>query len=1003
MTALHHEKTVSFTTGPSIPRKLRTKIVESVQLNRLTIIVGPTGCGKSTLVPSLLLEGLNGPICCTQPRRLAVVAIAKRVAQLQGAKLGGNEVGYHVGNQNRSLKATSLLFTTAGILLEELRANGVEALKRFKCLIIDECHERSPESDLVLCLTKEFMKAYAKAPIRLVLMSATFNYKRYASYFQGVAGCETIDTITLETAQSFTAWHTQVETFYLDHMEDLLLDDYEEHKAFLRTMRRDPNQDLNHDPRSLSSDLLKLIKSLVTAFDQRENEYQPFLIFCPTYRHLEQLYETLDTINDRITNLSVLHSAVDIEDCIRTMYEDSHVGKHKQQRHIFLASAIADSSITVPGVAVVIDLCRSLEVRWNVELRQHQPRTVWSSKSVCNQRQGRTGRTCAGKVIRLVYQNFFISNLEPWDVPQLQISSCHNEVLAILCADSHHPNPIKFFANCLDPPPRKVIQDALVYLEEIGACKHLTSSKRLESTIYGKLMASIPVSVDEARIILEGARLGFLHEIVALMAIYLHKPSPIVHHFGNTIKNEEYLEDFYPGCNPMHTTSTTLANLSAFMYWDVHWYQKHCADMIESHKHRVAAGIVPDPEADWTWSWTEEVEEEHATWCRKHDINPTSVRSITETVESTLNVLFMNRFEFDFLKCADPTPLWKRREDWTGLPLTSKDMFGQVYGPEKALHLRAALKTLCESKSALKALPSAHRFHDLKEPDAVIQFKENRPMACIHYLMGQCKFGSACRFSHSPLARRPPCRFYQNGNCAKGAACVYSHQDSEDEDEIFTAAILQQLTGGPTPVSAEPLVPQIKSLTIRQGAFEWFKANATKLFLLGEGQFAFSRALAMAGMPAKFASNLDDNFTVPVYGTTIYTKVNATCLHADERVIQAVQKSGVRNFAWNFPFVGSAEEISYVQESLILSTLQSLVLLQQVSQKSLTLALALQGNQFSRWNVLRSVWRTGFRLVGWRTFEYDAFEGYQPSRSNGAKFPCDHPSFYLLHLPLTET
>lgn len=998
--------------GPSIPRKLQTKILESVQLNRLTIVVGPTGCGKSTLVPSLLLKGLNGPICCTQPRRLAVVAISKRVARLQGVKLGGDKVGYRVGNQNRSLKATSLLFTTAGILLEELRANGVKALQRFKCLIIDECHERSPESDLVLALTKAFMKAHPKAPIRLVLMSATFDHKRYAAYFKGVPGCGTIDTITLETGQSFAAWHQQVATFYLDDMEKILdnnADEYQQHESFLRLMRRDPNQDLHADTRSLSAALLKLIRAIVTSMDKQEDPYQPFLIFCPTYRHLEQLYEILGTINGRITNVSVLHSAVDIEDCIRTMYEDSHAGRHEKQRHIFLASAIADSSITISGVAVVIDLCRSLEVRWNIQQRQHQPRTVWSSKSVCNQRQGRTGRTCAGKVIRLVYQNFFISNLEPWDVPQLQMSSCHNEVLAILCADAHQPDPIKFFASCLDPPPQRVVEDALLYLQEIGACVQTTPSsslasskqrqrQRLEPTLYGKLMAHVPVSVNEARVILEGARLGFLHEIVALMAIYLHKPNPIVHHFGDTERNQEYLEKFLPGSHPTHATSPALANLSAYMYWDFHWHQNHCAKLICTYERRVAAGVIPNPETETLWSWTEELEEEHGKWCRDNDINPTSVRSISETIESTMNVLFLNRFDFDFLRCANLTPLWKRHKDWTGLPLNSRDMFSRVYGPEKSLILCEALKTLCESKSALKALPDARRYHELPTPAIVTSFKENRPMACIHHLLGQCKYGDACRKSHSPTARRPPCRFFQNGACAKGAMCVYSHEDSDDEDDLYTLAILQQVNGGPKLISASPLVPLIESLSLPRGPLAWFQENAPHLFMLGEGQYAFSKSLAKAGMPPRFASNLEHNH-VSLSGTTVYTKVDATRLHVDNRVVRAVQMAGMRAFGWNFPFVGTAEELSYVQESLLLTTLQSLVLLQRQTQKSpLTLALTLQGDQFSRWNVLRSLWRTNWRLVGWCDFDYDVFSGYFPSRANGDKFPCDHPSFYLLEL-----
>ena len=143
-----------------------------------------------------------------------------------------------------------------------------------------------------------------------------------------------------------------------------------------------------------------------------------------------------------------------------------------KKRKVLLASAIADSSITIPNVSCVIDTCRALEVKWNVRRSKSDVATVWASQAICDQRRGRTGRTCSGKVYRLVYQSFYNNDMEEWEQPQLLLSSCRDEVLSLMASKNKvMSDPEALLKKCLDPPPVAHVNDAIEYLTKVGACR----------------------------------------------------------------------------------------------------------------------------------------------------------------------------------------------------------------------------------------------------------------------------------------------------------------------------------------------------------------------------------------------------------------------------------------------------------------------------------------------------------------------------------------------------
>eukprot|EP00529_Nitzschia_sp_RCC80_P005200 CAMPEP_0113447584 /NCGR_PEP_ID=MMETSP0014_2-20120614/4315_1 /TAXON_ID=2857 /ORGANISM="Nitzschia sp." /LENGTH=1015 /DNA_ID=CAMNT_0000338747 /DNA_START=26 /DNA_END=3073 /DNA_ORIENTATION=+ /assembly_acc=CAM_ASM_000159 len=990
--------------GPTLSDSMRRKIADTVSMSRVTIVVGPTGCGKSTLVPSALLDTLKGQVLCSQPRRLAVVAISKRVAQLRDTKLGSDEVGYHVGNHNLSTKKTRLLFTTAGILLEELRKNGVEALTKYSCTVIDECHERSPESDLSLALIRDFMKKNRRAKIRLILMSATFDSKRYIDYFKRVPGCDTIDIVNLESAQSFE-FSNKVVVHYLDNLP-LPDDTLQVHRPWIEEMRKDPQSDLTYEGgKELSPGLLSLTRSLVTYLDNEEPSQAPFMVFAPTYMHLEQLYHILSFLNNSSLQISVLHSAVDIEDCIRTM-----TSRRKGKRNVFLASAIAESSVTVPGVSCVIDLCRSLQVRWEIDTRKYVPRTTWSSKSIANQRKGRTGRTNPGRAFRLVTESFFKRNMRDWEVPQLTINSCHNELLKVVTADDRATvdDPRQFFASCMDAPDVEVVEDAVEYLVGIDACRESLnfygrSTSEISPTHFGTLLSAMAMSVEDAKVVLQGGQLGLLYETLAFIAIIQQKPSPIVHVFGDQEKNYEILARFLPDVDVKSKFSVALANLSAYIFWDINWNQPYNKfNLLKYQDLSRSSQLEGDPsnslDLNNVWTWTEETEDDHISWCNANNLNPTSMRSISETIETTINVLFLANHEPDWLRCSKPMPRW-RRSEWVHADSMSwgTNILPLIYG-NKYQDLREVLFKLASSQSAARSLSHANAFHGTGASvsrEVISRNPENQKEACMHFLAGRCKFGASCRLSHSPYARRPQCRFSVSGTCSN-PNCIFSHEDTADEEPGKIVSYIPSAQQGPT----VPLVPIIPSLILSGGALEWFIKMSGRVFLLGEGNFEFTKALTALKVPPSATSVVSSGTSL----INALTGVNATKLHLNPIVVRKVSEMirASRCFAWewNFPFTGG-EEDAFHNELLILQTFQSLALLGKIIPSECgtqTFAVSLHGDQLSRWNVLRSAGRAGWELVSWCDFDYKMFPNYKPRRQNGDTFPVDKAKFYVFEL-----
>ena len=433
-------------------------IVELIRKHQVVVIAGETGSGKTTQLPKLCLQagrGAAGMIGCTQPRRLAARAVAKRVAEELAVPLGG-AVGFQVRFADNVGETTAVKFMTDGILLAEIQTD--RWLSKYDTLIIDEAHERSLNIDFLLGYLKQLLPR--RPDLKLIVTSATIDTARFAEHFGGAP------------VVSVEGRGYPVEVRY-----------------------RDMNGDEAHEGERSVND------AIIAACDeiQRERGLGDVLIFLPGEREIRDVHRELEKRKYRHTEVLPLYARLSAKDQDRVF----HPGP---QRRIVLATNVAETSLTVPRIHYVIDPGLARVKRYSPRQKLDRLHIEPISQASANQRAGRCGRIAPGVCYRLYSEADFAARGEFTD-PEIRRAALAGVILRMLSLGLGEIETFPF----LEPPDPRAVADGWQQLTELGA---IDAQRRM--TTVGKAMAKLPVDVKLARMLVAARGHGVQEEMLVI-------------------------------------------------------------------------------------------------------------------------------------------------------------------------------------------------------------------------------------------------------------------------------------------------------------------------------------------------------------------------------------------------------------------------------------------------------------------------------------------------------
>ncbi|CAL9729232.1 putative ATP-dependent RNA helicase YLR419W [Monosporozyma unispora] len=468
--------------------QMQDKIVDLIEKNDAVLITGETGSGKSTQVVQFLLDSLmkhskTTNIICTQPRRISAIGLAERVSDERCVECG-DEVGYVIRGVNKTKKNTRIKFMTTGVLVRILQSD--KTLLNNSIVVIDEVHERSLDTDLVVTLLKNLM---GKIPdLKIVLMSATVNVDLFKNYFPKLATCHItgrtfpikdffLDDILKDL--NFTIKkksNTKNNNFYVDDGDDD--DDSVADGQYVQ-----PDADSFYfKSGQINYDLLCDVAAHVDQQLEKANNDGSIIIFLPGIAEIDKcckLLRSLKSENDLV--VLPLHSALTPEDQKRVFR------RYPRKRKVVVSTNIAETSITIDDCVATIDTGRAKTMYYNPNDNTTRLIESFISKAEAKQRRGRAGRVREGLSYKLFSKRLYEEDMV--EMPTPEIKRVALESLYISVKAMGVKNVTKFLASGLECPPLKALKKAERMLTTVG----LLDSEDFALTELGRFISLMPV------------------------------------------------------------------------------------------------------------------------------------------------------------------------------------------------------------------------------------------------------------------------------------------------------------------------------------------------------------------------------------------------------------------------------------------------------------------------------------------------------------------------------